>query len=456
MVRGSSFGLAFLLVLASRVFNVPLPGHLAASAAIADDGSLHAVDGLALKINSIVGILPRVTTLIVAAPQEEEARRLSAGRLEIIGASSASHTLEVVFGERLVELLLAEGTTAPRRQQLAEWFFRFSLVGRGELVDWSPVAAAAARALDSWQHLTEDQKFKLGFARGVAERHELNSGSIPVPSVDWLLTRPAPLRTHIVSHLVQQVADVGQPTWSEVEPLVGLVRAANVRDGQVMQLRVEGAIARLWAVTGRAADALARQEELACAYFDSLLYDEVSFPLAEWFRLSGALGDCESFYRAEVLRSAVEAVGGLGLDGSAYVELSHARAWCLLRTVGREIGLQRLSLMAQGHSAPQHVKWAAARCVLRSDRVEADEALSSTIRAALTHAAADPDRRRRHSAAVNLVLVELDEAIAANSTSGATASINRISALEPGLMQHLRLGAIGKDLATHVALCYPY
>lgn len=454
VVRGPSFGLAFLLVLASRVFNFPLPGDVVATAAIGQDGSVDGVEGLLTKINAIAGLLPHARRLLVASSQEEDGRKLADGRLEVVGVRNASHALEIVFQEQLASLLLQEGTNIKRRQELAEWFFRFCLSGRSELVDWSPVSAAAAQAL-SWPDLSPDQRFMLGFARGVAERHERNAGTIPTPSVDWLLARPAPLRTQLVAHLVQHVADVGQPSWDEVEPLVGLVKARNVRDAQPMQLRVEGSVARLWAITGRALDAMQRQEELAIIYLESLLYGEVSFPLAEWFRLAGVLGSRDSFARAEQMRLAVDGLGGFGLSGSVYVALSRARAVCRLDLPDCGNALEDLLQIAQGRSVPQHIKWAAARCVLRAEMLSDHERARCAVRDALIFAAGQPDPRRRHAATVNLALVELDVAIASERVSDCATAIDRISEVEPGILNHLR-GAAAGDLARYVALHYPY
>src|SRR5262249_15820605 len=158
-------------------------------------------------------------------------------------------------------------------------------------------------------------------------------------------------------HLVQQVADVGQPSWGEVECLVNLVRQPVISNAHPMQLRLEGALARLWAITGRPVDALKHQEQLAHVYFDSLLYGDVSFPLAEWFRLRRTVEDEAAFERAERMRLAVEAVGGFGLHGSVYVELARCKALVLLRPDCCEVAATVLGHLIQDRRAPQHVRW---------------------------------------------------------------------------------------------------
>src|SRR5262249_40441341 len=155
---------------------------IVASAAINENGGVEPVDGLQLKIEATVARMPQVRRVLVAADQEQEARVWAAGGLDVIGIAGASQGLGKKFGNPLAGLLLQEGADSSRRHEIAEWFFRFCLLGRGELVDWSPIAAAAKHALETWPDLTDDQRFQLRFAQGVAERHEWNGGSLPVPS----------------------------------------------------------------------------------------------------------------------------------------------------------------------------------------------------------------------------------------------------------------------------------
>lgn len=456
LVTGSSFGLAFVLALASKVFRSPLPGDMVASAAIQEDGTVSDVDGLSIKIATVLELMPQVKRLLVASTQEAEATAFVNGRLQVVGVQSASRALEFAFGERLADLLVQEGTDQEARHRLSEWFFRFCLVGRGELIDWSPIAAAASYAIARWPDLSDDDRFMLGFAKGIAERHERNSGTLPVPSEEWLLARPAPLRTHLVAHLIQQTTDTGQPDWRDLEPLVRLVRATSVRDAHVMQLRVEGALARLWAVTGRQEDALRRQEELAHAFADCMLYEEVSFPLAEWFRLAGAIGDRASFDRAEELRCAVELGGGLGQNGVPFVELCRAVAVCRLAASADTGSLEFFSTTVSRQDVPEHIKWAAARILLNPEFRSSEDELRSRTRCALQAAAAQSDQRGGHSAAVNLALVELDEAVRRQGTGDRERALRRLSELEPGVVGHLAASAPADHTASYVALFYPY
>lgn len=453
IVHGPSFGLAFFLLQASRVFHTPLPADLVASAAITDDGRIEPVEGLPVKIAAARASFPALRRVLVAASQVEDARACAAP-LEVIGVASASQALEHVFGGRLVGLLLAEGADAQRRQELAEWFFRFALVGRGELVDWSPVASAAAEALARWPALSADQRFLLAFAQGIAERHEFNAGALPVPTEAWLRSRPAPLRLQLLAHLVQQAADVGSPAPGELAALLATFRQPDIHEGHPMAWRVEGAWARLLAVTGRPTEALERQRRLAHAYFGSLLYADVSFPLTEWFRLAGALGDRTALAAADDMRQRLLPLGAFGAQGRAYVELARARASLLLSSPPSEASLGVVRSLANQPAMAHHVRWAAARVLLRvvgRDAAEAEETLS-----ALAEAAASPDRRVHHAARVATALIALDTALDHGGTSAAAAACDAMRALEPGLVGHLERAAASGERAAAVARFYPY
>lgn len=453
IVQGPSFGLAFFLLQASRVFRTPLPADLVASAAITDDGRIEPVEGLSTKLGVARASFPGLRRVLVAASQVEDARA-AAAPLEVIGVASASQALEHVFGGRLAGLLLAEGADPQRRQELAEWFFRFALVGRGELVDWSPVASAAAEALAQWPALSADQRFLLAFAKGIAERHEFNAGELPVPTETWLRSRPAPLRLQLLAHLVQQAADVGSPAPGELAALLATFRQPDIHEGHPMAWRVEGALARLLAVTGRPTEALERQRGLAHAYFGSLLYADVSFPLTEWFRLAGALGDRPAFVAAEDMRQRLLPLGAFGAQGGAYVELARARASLLLSSPSSDASLEVVRSLANQPAMAHHVRWAAARVLLRvvgHDAEVAQETLS-----ALAEAAASPDRRVHHAARVANGLIALDIALHRGRADDAAAACDWLRALEPGLIGHLESPAAPGDHATAVARFYPY
>ena len=260
LVEGPSFGLAFCLHLASIVLGCPMPPHVVAAAAIDPSGSVLPVGGLERKIAGIAVLLPRVTDVLVSADQEAEARHVAPAGLHVVGIGRAADAIEHVFGNALSRLLVDAGSDPERREELTASFFRLALVGSDAMVDWAPVARGARLALESWSDLTADARYRLDFARAVAERHCDNSGHIPMPPSGWLEGRPRMLRIQVVAHLVQQCADTGVPHPERIEPLARDLLAADLHEAAEPQLRLRGALARLEALTGRAHDALAAQE----------------------------------------------------------------------------------------------------------------------------------------------------------------------------------------------------
>ena len=309
VVDGGSFGLAFLLQLASRVLSLPLPPDVIASVAIDELGRTSRVDGLFEKLDGITTLAPRISRVLVAASQHDEVRS-SAGRLQLVPVRTAAQALEAVFGDALGIRLAEAGSDDARRRELVDAFFRLALVGRGAAVDWSPVERGARIALRDWPPAFDD-RYRLQFAAGVAARHERNAGEIAVPGPAWLDAQPAPIRVGVLTHLVQQCADTGTPSPDQIEPYAATQVPNDLGAAFVPQLQLAGALARLWAVTGRAVDALEMQQRVARAFVATFEDAQVSFQLSEWFRLSGALGDAEAFARAETFLAKLDATGGL-------------------------------------------------------------------------------------------------------------------------------------------------
>ena len=291
------------------MLSLPLPPDLIASVAIDELGRTSRVDGLFEKLDGIATLAPRISRVLVAASQHDEVRS-SAGRLQLVPVRTAAQALEVVFGDALGIRLAEAGSDDARRRELVDAFFRLALVGRGAAVDWSPVERGARIALRDWPPAFDD-RYRLQFAAGVAARHERNAGEIAVPGPAWLDAQPAPIRVGVLTHLVQQSADTGTPSPDEIEPYAATQVPKDLGAAFVPQLQLAGALARLWAVTGRAADALDMQQRVARAFVATFEDAQVSFQLSEWFRLSGALGDAEAFARAETFLAKLEATGGL-------------------------------------------------------------------------------------------------------------------------------------------------
>jgi hypothetical protein len=432
VVDGGSFGLAFLLHLASRVLSLPCPPDILASVAIDELGRASRVDGLPQKLAGIAEMDPQITRVLVAAPQHEEVGAAAAGRLQLVPVRTAAQALEIVFGEALGTRLAEAGSDDARRRELVDAFFRLALVGRGAAVDWSPVERGAAIALREWP-MAFDDRYRLQFAAGIAARHERNAGEVVLPGSAWLDSQPAPIRVAILTHLVQQCADTGTPPVADIEPFAARQLPADLGSAFVPQLKLAGAVARLWAVTGRAADALEMQQRVARAFVAIFEEGEVSFQLSEWFRLSGALEDADAFAAADALLARLDTIGCMSAAGKPYVELSRARARVQLGTLDRAVA-ERLDRLSSDLSVPAHVRWSAHRWVVRAwrglgEKDRAAEGLSDMLR----------NGRTVPHALRYLVLAGLDADILEHRAAAedVRAGIARLRDLDPGPMGHL-------------------
>jgi hypothetical protein len=452
VMTGRSFGLAFLLSCVSRIFGMPVAEDIAASAEVDSEGRVGGVGGLPQKLGAIVEIAPRVRRLLVHVDQVNEVQALPLGQIEIIGVESARHAIDLVFGNRLAEPIVAAASDSRLRAELIQTLFRLALGKRGHLVSWRAVREAATLAESSWsKRLSADSLYDLRFARAIAGRHDDNEGALELPTESWLARWPLPTRIAVVAHVVQQCADTGTPAAEEVERLAARY-VVDPLNAHPAQLRLAGALARLAAVRGRPEEALGTQRLLARAFFANLEFDEISFQLSEWYRLAGVLGDSVAFNEAEALRRDVLAVGGFGLDGNVYVELARCRAMILLPEHGKPA-----AMLSELSAAPvDHVRWSAIRWMARLTGRYDDDGVQS-LRATATAPASSPsDERRRREASTFVALVEIDRAIACGGSTEAERRVDELANFEPGLIGHLLEAAPARQRAEYVARFYPY
>jgi len=451
VLDGASFGMSFLLAMASWVFQRPLPGDLAASAALDPTGEARPVDGLEDKIRILRARAPGVGRILVASVQAAEARTFAGSWLETVPVRSAGEALERAFGAELSSLLIAAGSDPKRRSELVRSFFRLAIAGRGAVVDWTPVYEAARIAADHWGALDPAESSELSFSRMVAARHEGRSEREPIPDAGWIATLPAPVRLDVVAHLVQQSADSGYPDAGEA---LELARSHLVRGKEAFlpHLRLLGAMGRLLATVGELDEAIAAQREAAFGWWDRMQLAEISYPLSEWLRLCGALRNPAEFDLADDLvrrTTSLEPESGLG---NPYVRLSRCRALVQLgRGPESEEDLQALLSDA---SQPAHVSGAAGRWLARSFDERGEAALAQQVRGGLRTMA------DAHSDATawlrSLELAALDQAILSSDPAESSAAIGRLAAREPGLMRSLLAAAPPHETAQWVADAYPY
>lgn len=446
VLDGPSFGLTFFLLLTSIVLDQPLPDDVVASAVIDDRGHIGPVDAIAEKIAGIIAMAPSIRSVLVAADQRDEAVQAARHQLEVVGVTDAAEVQRHVFGDRLSRSLADAGTDPERRAELVEAFFRLALVGRGASIDWSPIERGAALALAEWP-LEDDQRYQLTFARAVAARHERNAGDLAIPTVEWLAARPATVRLALLTHLVQQSADAGVPPAELTEALALQALPARSEDRLVPHLKLAGALARLWAVTGREREALDAQRSLAHAFAAAYLEYESSFPLAEWYRLSGVLQDAGAFDAACDFHARVLAAGGFGFHGGPYVELSLARARVMLECSDAST-VEKLHALSHDRSVPAHVRWSAARWLVRALRRLSREADWRAVRQRLEAASFRYPVARRYA-----LLAQLDEAIVDSDGKKTQDVLESLGAADPGPLVHL-LG-VSRD-PERAARLYPY
>jgi hypothetical protein len=451
ILDGPSFGLAFALALTARLFNQQLPDDFVATARIDSDGKVWGVAGIIEKLEGIRALAPRIRRVIVASDQQEEAHD-AAPDLTIVPVSSIAQAVSIVFNEGLARLLVRAGSDAETRGELVASFFQLVADGRRAMVDWTPVKNAAALALEKWKcDLAESQVIELEFAHAVAARHEDNQGALPVPPARWFDGKPLPLRVSLIATLVQQAADTGIPSSLEVEALARPY-LASAHEAHVPQLKLLGAMGRLWAVNGRPEDALEQQEHVAGALFASFEYEQVSFQLAEWFRLAGACGDVDAWHRADVMLARIVQRGGFSRHSEAFVSLGRARGAVRLGPAAAIDPYPLLEALSTDSEIPVHVRWSATRW-----RISLDDACGvrdTAIEAALD-AAASGDHRGATPARIFQTMVTLDRCVRGGDLRLADAVLDTLEVWAAGPVRQLRAAA-PRDPAAYVATFFPY
>ncbi|MBN1548392.1 MAG: hypothetical protein JW902_17210 [Syntrophaceae bacterium] len=459
ILDGPSFGLSFLLAIVSRLFKKAVPLEFAASASLDSVGRVSRVGEIGSKIEALIKVAPRVTKLLVAAEQADEAREKSDSYLEIVPVTDAAMAIEKVFGDGLVQSLVHAGTDPEKRSELLDSFFRLAAMGRREVLDWTPVLRGAALALKEWgDELGPDDKYKLQFAHAVAGRHEYNQGKLNLPDPAWLKTQPLPLRVGLIAHIVQQSADTGYPSAGDVESVARAFIVADAREAYSPQLKLAGAFARLLAIIGKSEEALRIQEGCARAFFDGMEYSQVSYPLTEWFRLCGVCNNKKAFDRAMDLEQRVRLLGGLGLDGSVYVELACSKAIIMLHNSSNTETVDKLNDLVEGVQIPAHVRWSAARWLVKA----LDHSESQTDRAYATKVILRMNEVSRSNAndstqaQIFLTLTEMDRALDHGDALTAQNCADNLSRLEPGPLKHITSAAKGGSIPAQISKFYPY
>ncbi len=479
-LTGTSFGLSFVLALTSLVIDRPLPDTWVATAEVSADGAIGPVEGLEAKIAVIERHAPHLSQLLVAAAQEEAAHSL-AGRLEIVPVRSAAQAIRRVFGDDAFAACLgAYAADATQRSEVVDFFFRQALVGsRRVYVDWGPIARAATTALETWTGLDANDRWRLELARGIADRHAGGRTAISAPSDSQLRRFPRSLRVSLVAQLVQHCHDVGTPSPKEMEPyLADTSIFVPLEDAFAQHLAAWGTRARLLASTGKPAEALRLQENLAMAWVERLEYAQTTFPLSEWFRLGGALATLPhgctraeataAVDRAERLYGELAARVGFDPQSAGYVDLARTRA--RLVRLGDSSGRAApaddavaaadtvLARLADDEVyVPWHVRFAALRLRIALCESSGDSRTAAILGRMLADADSGENSERTRAAHRAAILVRLDRALRHNDDEEAAIAVDLLTADDPGPMGHLRAVADPpRGRAAYVAAYYPY
>lgn len=460
-LEGPSFGLSFLLGLASAVLGVPLPEDLAATAALRECGRLAGVAGLAHKLRALTEICPRVTRVLVAAENKEEAKRLAGDALRVIGCATIADAFREALPDPTKALERLGDKTAPADQpQHVRAFFRLATGPRAAVPEWTPIAAAADVMLERWSELGPLDRERLDIARQIAHRHASNTGTPFALSAALIAATPQPERTALLAHRAQQAAD-GEAPRAEVLQLAAELERHLVRgpDAFPAHLGLLGALARIWAVTGRPEDALRAQEDAAQGWLDRNEPAGVSQPLSEMLRLAGALGDAAAFARACETRRRAKVSGAFTAPGSeSYVTCAHARALASLEPSDEAVPLLRSAIETTRvpHLVSESCRTLVGCLVELGRHGEADEV--ERVLAARTNLPGEAGDEARCS----LLLVQLDRAVRGTDDATTAHALARFRAAQPGPVGHLESAAahlgldLGIDRAAYVARFFPY
>jgi hypothetical protein len=329
--RGS-FGLSFLLALASHVLGQALDCDVVASAQVLPNGLLLPVDGLESKLQTLISEAPGLRRLIVAADQElsQEALDLAHGQITIVAFRTAAQAVEALLEPSPRFQEAAEDPES--REKLIRSLFRLALSERHAAPAWGPVAEACATVAE--QTTNETERRQLALCSAIAKRHDgATNSTIPLPTADELSDLSGPARLRFLSHLTQQAADTGSPSPRGMLDLAKAHLPVAGADVFPDHLRLKGAVGRLLATIGEHEASLRLQVETAHAWREVPWEHGISYPLSESYRLARVLEQASQLQPLEELRGEALVRGLLRVPtDTIYVDLSRGSALLTLGT----------------------------------------------------------------------------------------------------------------------------
>ncbi len=289
-LRGPSFGAAMLLAYASFVMDVPVPGDLAASAALGPQGELHPVGLLEAKLRAVSEDALGVRRVAVAQCQAAEAESLASGLprpLTIVPVEDVEGLLALAFphARAVLESRLADPQWTAAA---AERVFATALDNEPWMLDWRPVVAAAEAVAAAAPDEASRERARI--AAAIALRHATNGGEIAIPSASFLAQLQRDRRNKLVAQVLQAHTNSGSPQLAEAIDWAGTFAAESPHESSESQLWIWGARGRALAALRRYDEAAAHLERTVQAWIDMGKAAEGSRPACELARACGLAG----------------------------------------------------------------------------------------------------------------------------------------------------------------------
>lgn len=464
---GPSVGLGFALAFASHLLDKSLPGDIVASAAIDKTGSLDGVDGLAAKLQVVETLAPGLEKFLVSTSDRRELKEredidLDALRVEVVGVDTVREALSVIWGDKSSDLtsvleshLLELGADPNEREAVANSLLTLARGHRRQCRSWTPVRNAAECPLEQWsEDLEPTQREKLEEAANIARRFvgdtdpDQDFQTLPEDIGEFIDRHGHPSWFNRLAQLIQQSTDTGYPSHEQLPELYRDFLDEEIQKANPDILQALGAWGRHRSIRGYHHEALELAKNLTEKWcqrsrVDSLsdVSREITYPLSEWYRLSGTLEDEDSFLAAESLTDEIED------DLNDFDWLPQYIAWPRARALfwfgrGDEAHTAFEELKQPGDPTRKvafHVRCSCIRYLARLHEAAGRNSTADDLRHTLRHTAeaGQDDEQKVADAALQLDLLRLDRALAGTSDERPKEALERLKETRPYPATHL-------------------